>query len=102
VRGGGLASGGMDDRFDFQFISKSLQDGVGLEIIEGSYHSLGNDGKHYDIAINDGDNDYYSTDITRSNELATALHDASDHIPVIADYEVVKQEKPESDPDTSN
>jgi endonuclease/exonuclease/phosphatase family metal-dependent hydrolase len=92
-RGGGLASGGLDDRFDFQFISKSLQDGIGLDIVRGSYHALGNDGKHYDIAINDGDNVYFSDDKARSNDLATALHEASDHIPVIADYDVVKQEK---------
>jgi endonuclease/exonuclease/phosphatase family metal-dependent hydrolase len=92
-RGGGLASGGLDDRFDFQFISKTLQDGNGLDIVRGSYHALGNDGKHYDIAINDGDNTYFSKDKTRSNDLATALHEASDHIPVIADYDVVKQEK---------
>ncbi|MBC8201904.1 MAG: hypothetical protein H8E86_07630 [Planctomycetes bacterium] len=92
-RGGGLASGGLDDRFDFQFISKSLQDGAGLDIVRGSYHSLGNDGKHYDIAINEGENAYFSTDRERSNELATALHEASDHIPVIADYDVVKVEK---------
>jgi hypothetical protein len=100
-RRGGLASGGMDDRFDFQFISKSLQDGIGLDIIEGSYHSLGNDGKHYDIAINDGDNSYFSNNIERSNELATALHEASDHLPVIADYDVVEQENPEVEINTS-
>jgi endonuclease/exonuclease/phosphatase family metal-dependent hydrolase len=102
VRKGGLIHGGLDDRFDFQFISKSLQDGSGLDLVRGSYHAMGNDGEHYDIAINDGDSIYFSKDLERSNELATALHDASDHIPVIADYEVVKQEKPESDPDTSN
>ena len=95
-RGGGLASGGLDDRFDFQFISKSLQDGKGLDIVNGSYHSLGNDGKHYDIAINDGENSYFPTDTERSNELATALHEASDHIPVIVDYDVVKQESAET------
>ena len=87
-RVGGLASGGMDDRFDFQFISASLQDGKGLEIILGSYHSFGNDGNHYDIAINDGDNSFFESDLTRSNELAQALHDASDHVPVIVDYAV--------------
>jgi hypothetical protein len=92
-RGGGLASGGLDDRFDFQFISTSLQDGKGLDIVRGSYHSLGNDGNHYDIAINDGDNVYFSLDTARSNDLATALHDASDHVPVLADYDVVKHEK---------
>jgi endonuclease/exonuclease/phosphatase family metal-dependent hydrolase len=93
IRVGGLASGGLDDRFDFQFISKSLQDGKGLELVRGSYHALGNDGKHYDVAINDGKNEFFDGDATRSNSLALALHDASDHIPVIADYEVVEGEE---------
>ena len=95
VRGGGLASGGLDDRFDFQFISASLQDGKGLDLVRGSYHALGNDGKHYDIAISDGDSSYFPEDQPRSNQLAKALHAASDHIPVIADYEVVRKEIPE-------
>jgi endonuclease/exonuclease/phosphatase family metal-dependent hydrolase len=95
-RSGGLASGGMDDRFDFQFISKSLQDGVGLDIIDGSYHSLGNDGKHYDIAINDGENAFFESDAIRSNDLATALHNASDHVPVIVDFSVVEEMEQET------
>nr|MBC8523386.1 hypothetical protein [PVC group bacterium] len=101
MRKGGLIHGGLDDRFDFQFISTSLQDGIGLDIVRGSYHALGNDGEHYDIAINEGDNEYYSHDKTRSNELATALHEASDHIPVIADYDVIKQEKANTSADTT-
>lgn len=92
IRKGGLIHGGLDDRFDFQLISKSLQDGKGLDIVAGSYHSFGNDGKHYDIALNDGDNEFFPSDSIRANELATALHDASDHIPVIVDYDVVKVE----------
>jgi len=96
IRKGGLASGGMDDRFDFQFISPSLHDGKGVDIIQGSYHSMGNDGEHYDIAINDGDNSYFAENPERSNILATALHDASDHIPVIVDFEVVVGESTDS------
>ena len=92
IRKGGLASGGLDDRFDFQFISASLDDDKGLEIIEGSYHALGNDGQHYDRAINDGDCSFFEDDAERSNSLAQALHDASDHIPVIVDFEVVEIE----------
>jgi len=99
IRESGLASGGMDDRFDFQFISQSLQDGKGLDMIRGSYHSLGNDGKHFDIAINDGDNYFFESDTGRSNDLATALHNASDHVPVIVDYAVVDEVKKESQPD---
>ena len=89
--GSGLIHGGLDDRFDFQFISHSLQDGKGLDIIRGSYHSFGNDGKHFDIAINDGDNSFFESDTGRSNDLATALHNASDHVPVIVDYAVVDE-----------
>ena len=91
--GSGLIHGGLDDRFDFQFISKTLQDGKGLEIIEGSYHSFGNDGEHYDIAINDGDNTFFKDDSQRATNLADALYIASDHIPVIVDYDVVQAEK---------
>ena len=43
---------------------------------------------HFDIAINDGDNFYYPDDVPRSNALADALHDASDHLPVAVDYVV--------------
>ena len=92
--GSGLIHGGLDDRFDFQFISHSLQDGKGLDIVEGSYHSFGNDGAHYDIAINDGDNSFFKSDSQRANKLAEALHIASDHLPVIADYDVVTVKNP--------
>jgi endonuclease/exonuclease/phosphatase family metal-dependent hydrolase len=87
VRMGALIHGGLDDRFDFQFISKSLQDGKGLDIIVGSYHAFGNDGKHYDEAINEQGKPFFDN----NEELANALHDASDHIPVIADYEIIKK-----------
>jgi len=91
--GSGLIHGGLDDRFDFQLISASLQDGKGLDIIAGSYHAFGNDGNHYDIAINDGENNYFQGDVARSDLLAEALHIASDHIPVIVDYDVVEADK---------
>lgn len=102
IQKGGLVHGCLDDRFDFQFISKSLRDGKGMELIGGSYRAMGNDGKHYDQAINDNgtDNKYFSNDKERSNELATALHDASDHIPVIVDYEFKKQKKKKTAPST--
>ena len=90
VRNGALIHGGLDDRFDFQLISKSLQDGIGLDIIRGSYHALGNDGHHFDIAINEKGSSYYPGNQTRSLELVEALHEASDHIPVMADYEIIK------------
>ena len=84
----GLVGGGMDDRFDLQLFTPSLLDGQGFSCVESTYRAFGNDGNHYDEAINDGTNTYYSSNISRSNNLADALHDASDHIPVITDWRV--------------
>ncbi len=81
-----LTGGCMNDRFDFQLMTDELLDGVGIDYLPGSYRALGNDGQHCEIAINEGDNFYYG-DVTRSNALADALHDASDHLPVVVDYE---------------
>ena len=76
----GGATGGMDDRFDFIFSSFELNNGEGIEFVEGSYHVFGNDGQHFNRSILDGPNAVVSQDI------AQALHDASDHLPVIADF----------------
>ena len=62
--------------------------GDGLDLVPGTYRALGNDGMHFDVAINAGDNFYYPDDVPRSNALANALHDASDHLPVVVDYVV--------------
>ncbi|RIK69210.1 MAG: hypothetical protein DCC65_00225 [Planctomycetota bacterium] len=82
-----LVAGGMDDRFDFQVSTGSFQDGEGLSLVAGTYRSFGNDGAHYDTNINSGNNSYYPTDIPRSNALAGNLKIASDHLPVVADYQ---------------
>lgn len=83
-----LTGGGMDDRFDFQLPSAELHDGSGLSIMPGTYRAFGNDGQHYNDAINSGNNTYYPGDIARSNALADDLFDGSDHIPVIVEYRV--------------
>ena len=82
---GGLVGGGMDDRFDIHFATAGLHDGSGLSIVD--YRALGNDGDHYNTSINNGANRYYIDDIARSNALADDLHEASDHLPVIVDYQ---------------
>lgn len=43
---GGGASGGMDDRFDFIFASYGINDSIGIDYIEDTYTSFGNDGNH--------------------------------------------------------
>ncbi|MBT4531146.1 MAG: hypothetical protein HOC27_08065, partial [Phycisphaerae bacterium] len=47
-----------------------------------------NDGNHYNDAINSGNNYYFSGDTARGNALADDLIIASDHLPLIADYQV--------------
>ncbi len=88
LNSGPLVGGGMDDRFDFQLFTDALIDGDGFSLMSETYRSLGNDGNHYDIAINTGTNSYYPSQISRSNSLADALFDASDHIPVLTDLQI--------------
>ncbi len=79
---GGGATGGMDDRFDQILISYGLFDGEGLDYITGTYTSFGNDGLHLNQAINQG------TNYAVSAAIANALHEASDHLPVYADFQL--------------
>ena len=77
---GGGANGGMDDRFDWLFVSQTLLDETSsMHYIQDTYLAYGNDGNHFNDAINDGNNNLVSDDI------ADALHDASDHLPVYMD-----------------
>jgi endonuclease/exonuclease/phosphatase family metal-dependent hydrolase len=85
---GTLVGGGVDDRFDFQFSTGEFHDGDGLSIVPNTYRTLGNDGLHYNIAINTGGNSYFPGQASRSLTLANNLFNASDHLPVIADYQV--------------
>ncbi len=85
---GSLVGGGMDDRFDLHLATAAVTDGEGISMISNTYRSFGNDGLHYNLAINTNGNSYYSGESARSNALALALFNASDHIPVIVDYQV--------------
>ena len=83
-----LVGGGVDDRFDLTLFTGALNDGLGLSYIPGTVRTLGNDGNHFDIAINTGTNSYYPTNIARSNALANHLFGASDHMPVVLEFQV--------------
>ena len=77
---GGGANGGMDDRFDWLLVSGLFLNEVSqMQYIEDSYIAFGNDGNHFNDAINSGTNGVVS------DEIADALHDASDHLPVYMD-----------------
>jgi len=83
-----LVGGGLDDRFDFIFFTSALNNRTGLGRILGTYRTFGNDGQHYNTNINTGNNFYYPGELARSNALADALYDASDHLPVVLDFRV--------------
>jgi endonuclease/exonuclease/phosphatase family metal-dependent hydrolase len=87
---GGFSGGGMDDRFDIWLTSYGMQDGEGLDYVEnftvtdGAYpYTYGNDGTKYNNDINAG-----GTNGMVPIAVANALHDASDHLPVIITLQV--------------
>ena len=71
----GAATGGVDDRFDLILASHPFGDGQGLDIIPGTYISVGNDGLHHNAAITD------PPTIPEGAAYATALILTSDHLP---------------------
>lgn len=77
--GFGFAGGGMDDRFDLLLPTDPFKDGVGLEIVAGSYVPVGNDGLHFNKDIN------AAPVVPEGQAYADALWGASDHLPVRVD-----------------
>ena len=75
----GAATGGLDDRFDLILPTNPWKDGVGLELVAGTYISVGNDGAHHNNSIQD------PPTIPEGAAYATALHSVSDHLPVRVD-----------------
>jgi hypothetical protein len=75
----GAATGGLDDRFDLILPTTTWQDGAGLELVPGTYISVGNDGLHHNNSIQD------PPTIPEGADYATALHSVSDHLPVRVD-----------------
>ncbi len=73
---GGGSTGGLDDRFDLLLISDELTD----NFLPGSYTAYGNDGNHFNLSIN------YGANSAVADSIADALHAASDHLPVFADF----------------
>lgn len=72
-----FSSGGLDDRFDFILISDEIYHGYNkLKYIDRTYKAVGNDGNHFNQSINQ------NTNTAVSAEVAQALYDASDHLPV--------------------
>lgn len=75
-----FSSGGLDDRFDFFLVSPYLYYGSDkMHVVEGSYHALGQDGARFNGSILSPANN------SIPNQVANALYNQSDHLPVIMD-----------------
>ena len=85
----GGSIGGLDDRFDFILVSKALMDFGGVDYVEDSYWAFGNDGQHFNQQI-------VNPPYPISEQIAFALHDVSDHLPVVAEFDfgVVNEVEP--------
>ena len=77
----GQSVGGMNDRFDFQLVTGEFLDGEGLSYIGGSYRTFGNNGTH---TVNEA----ITTGTGAVPSVLTALAQASDHMPVVVDYQL--------------
>ena len=89
----GGAFGGLDDRFDHQMVTEELLDGEGISYMgiestgfagpDDSYIAFGNDGLTFGSAIN-----FTYTNREQPMAVLDALHDFSDHLPVVADFQL--------------
>lgn len=90
----GQATGGMDDRFDFQLVTGAVLDGRGFDYLPGSYWAFGNTGTHtLDGALSTGSVTALQALLPGyTSQQTTAVIDAlmasSDHLPVVADYQL--------------
>ena len=72
-----FSSGGLDDRFDFIMMADEIAFSYNhMRYVQGSYHAVGNDGYHFNQSVNQG----YNSSVPA--EVAEALFDGSDHLPV--------------------
>ncbi|RKY91698.1 MAG: hypothetical protein DRQ01_07320 [Ignavibacteriae bacterium] len=71
----------MDDRFDMMLFSQAVSDTGGITYVTDSYIPFGNDGQHLNNSINDPPFNIIT------QQVADALYNASDHLPVYADFD---------------
>ncbi len=80
---GCFATGGLDDRFDFILVSPYIYYGSeNVQVLPETYHALGQDGLRFNGSIISPQNS------SIPSEVATALYNLSDHLPVITDFAI--------------
>ncbi|UKN01039.1 hypothetical protein K6119_15015 [Paracrocinitomix mangrovi] len=77
---GGGTGGGLDDRFDLIFVSEDVMNNQnGINYLSNTYKPLGQDGNHFNDAVNAGSNS------SVPDSVANALYNGSDHLPIMMD-----------------
>jgi len=76
------ATGGLDDRFDFIMMSKNFTTSSNLYYVNDSYKAVGNNGNCYNTYIANP-----NCSGTWSQNTRDALHQFSDHLPVVMEIE---------------
>ncbi len=80
---GCFSGGGLDDRYDHILINQTaLSSAARMRYLPGTLKPIGNDALHFNVAINIGTNNSVPSNVL------TALYDVSDHLPIVADFEV--------------
>jgi len=74
--------GGIRTRLDMILISKTVNEKGGVDYVPGSFKIFGNDNKHFYSDVNSDTNYWFLTDPS----VGTSLKNASDHLPVYADF----------------
>lgn len=74
----------LDTRLDMILISQGLQDKGDVDYVDNSFKIFGNDGNHFNKAVNNGSNAWFPSDAS----IGSALVSASDHLPIYADFAV--------------
>ena len=73
-----FSGGGLDDRFDFILMADEIAFSYNhMRYVNNSYHAVGNDGHHFNMSVDQG----YNSAVPA--EVAEALFDGSDHLPVM-------------------
>jgi hypothetical protein len=80
--GSGFSGGGLDDRFDMFLPTLNMNNAEGLDLLVSTYKPVGNDGLHYNLNIND------PPTIPEGAAYASALWNASDHLPIRVDLQL--------------
>jgi endonuclease/exonuclease/phosphatase family metal-dependent hydrolase len=80
---GCFSGGGLDDRYDHILVnSTTLTSSSRMRYLSGSLRPIGNDGLHFNSSITSGTNNSVPATVL------TALYELSDHLPVVADFEL--------------